>query len=61
MFRLTIHSAISGRPLVTVADQHGPGKGTFFVNEAPRTFHAMVESDDIEWSFQIEEGAEIAR
>ena len=61
VFRLTIHSAISGRPLVTAADQRGAGNGLFYVNEAPRTFHAMVESSRIDWSFQIEEGAETAQ
>ena len=35
VFRLTIHSAISGRPLVTAADQRGVGKGVFYVNETP--------------------------
>ena len=60
VFRLTIHSAISGRPLATAADQRGAGKGVFYVNETPRTFHAMVESGNIDWTVRIEEGAEVA-
>ena len=61
VFRLTIHSAISGRPLATAADERGVGKGVYYVNETPRTFHAMVESGHLDWTVRIEEGAEIAR
>lgn len=60
-FRLTVHSAISGRPLATAADQRGTGKGVFYVNETPRTFHAMVESDHVDWTVRIEEGAEVGK
>jgi hypothetical protein len=59
IFRLTIHSAISGRPLATIADQRGTGKGVFYVNETPRTFHAMVESSHVDWTFRIEEAGEL--
>jgi hypothetical protein len=54
-FRLTIHSAISGRPLMEAVDQQGAGKGTAFVHEDPRVFFAVVDSADLDWSFTLEE------
>lgn len=54
-FRLTIHSAISGRPLFVAVDQKGPGKGTAFVGEDPRVFFAEIDSHDLDWSFTVQE------
>jgi hypothetical protein len=54
-FLLTIHSAISGRPLQVAVDQRGPGADTAYVNEDPRVFFAVVDSTGIEWSFSVDE------
>ncbi len=54
-FKLTIHSAISGRPLFVALDQKGPGKGTAFVGEDPRVFFAVIDSQDLDWSFTVQE------
>jgi hypothetical protein len=54
-FRITIHSAISGRPLLVAVDHKGPGKGTAFVGEDPRVFFAEVDSEDLDWSFTVQE------
>jgi hypothetical protein len=54
-FRLTIHSAISGRPLDVAVDQKGPGSDTAYVNEDPRVFFAVVEAENLEWSFTVDE------
>ena len=54
-FRLTVHSAISGRPLSVAVDQKGPGAGTAFVGEDPRMFFTVVESKGLDWSFTVEE------
>jgi hypothetical protein len=54
-FRLTIHSAISGRPLMEAVDQKGVGTGTAFVHEDPRVFFAVVDSADLDWSFTLQE------
>ena len=54
-FLLTIHSAISGRPLQVAVEQRGPGRNTAYINEDPRMFYAVVESADVDWSFTIEE------
>ena len=56
VFRLTVGSSISGRPLQVVVDFHGVGHNTAYVNEDPRTFYALVESSNVDWKFAIDEG-----
>ncbi|MQA28286.1 MAG: hypothetical protein GEU82_00395 [Luteitalea sp.] len=60
-FRLTIHSAISGRPLMEAVEQRGVGTGTAFVHEDPRVFYAVVDSADLEWSFTLQEAVLVER
>ncbi len=55
-FRLTLQSAISGRPLAVAADHRGVGSGEALVPETPRAMYAFVESAAIDWSFTVEEG-----
>ena len=55
-FRLTLHSAISGRPLVQAVEQRGVGADTSYVSEDPRVFYVVVDSARVEWSFTIDEG-----
>lgn len=54
-FQLTIHSSISGRPLQLAVDQKGPGADTAYVNEDPRVFFAVIEANNMEWSFSVDE------
>lgn len=54
-FLLTIHSAISGRPLQVAVDLKGPGADVAYVNEDPRVFFAVIDAKDTEWSFSIDE------
>ena len=54
-FKLTMRSAISGRPLQLVADHKGTGAGTADYDEGPRTYDFLVESDNVDWSFRVEE------
>jgi len=54
-FRLTAHSAISGRPLQLAVDQHGVGRGTSYIDEDPRVFYFVIESGNLDWSFTVEE------
>jgi len=54
-FLLTLHSAISGRPLQVVVDHRGPGVATAYVNDDPRVFFAVVEASNLEWSFTVDE------
>jgi hypothetical protein len=57
-FRLTIHSAISGRPLTVAVDERGGGSGTAFVSEDPRVFFAVVESSGLDWTLTLAERVE---
>jgi hypothetical protein len=54
-FRLTAHSAISGRPLQQVVDQSGAGTGTGYVQQDPHVFYLVVEADQVNWKFTVEE------
>ena len=54
-FKLTMRSAISGRPLQLVVDHKGVGTGTAEYDEGPRTYDFLVESANVDWSFRVEE------
>ena len=54
-FRLTAHSAISGRPLQEVVDQTGLGNGVGYVQQDPHVFYVVVDSSHMNWTFTIEE------
>ncbi len=54
MFRLTVHSAVSGRPLEVVVDHRGEGSGQTDFADDPRPYNFMVESTNLEWSFSVD-------
>lgn len=54
-FRLTVHSAVSGRPIEVMADHRGVGRGSAEFADAPRVYNFMVESTNLEWSFIVHE------
>ncbi len=54
-FRLTVHSAVSGRPLMQAVDHRGAGHDVAYVNEDPRLYHLVIESANEDWSVAIEE------
>ena len=55
-FRLTLHSAISGRPLETVAEASGAGSDTVRLAAEPRVAYLLIEADPSAWSIKLEEG-----
>jgi hypothetical protein len=55
MFVMTVHSAVSGRPLGVPVEQRGTGHGIAYVNEDPRLYHLVIESSDVDWSVKVEE------
>lgn len=57
-FRLTAHSAISGRPLQQVVDATAPGEGTGYVQQDPHVFYMVVEASQVRWKFTVEEALE---
>ena len=62
-FRVTLHSDVSGRPLLVAVDTRGVGGDTAYVTEDPRSFFLAVESANLDWSVAAEEGvaATVAR
>jgi hypothetical protein len=58
VFRLTAHSAISGRVLQQVVDQTGSGSGLGYVQQDPHVFYLNIESNDVNWKFTVEEAIE---
>ena len=59
VFTLTIHSAISGRPMEMVVDPQGDGSGTAYFSADPRVFFAVVDAKNLEWTFTIEEPVDV--
>ena len=54
--RVTVHSAVSGRPLVAAVNHAGAGQDTVYVNEDPREFYLVVDSQHLEWKVAVDEG-----
>jgi hypothetical protein len=55
-FRLTAHSAISGRVLQQVLEAQGTASGVDYVSQDPHVFYMSVESAGVDWKFSVEEG-----
>jgi hypothetical protein len=60
-FRVTLHSDVSGRALVLAVDARGVGRDMTYVSEDPRSFFLAVESANLEWTFEAEEGVAATR
>ena len=52
---VTVHSAVSGRPLEVAVEHRGNGHGIAYVNEDPRLFHLVIDSSNVDWTVAIEE------
>ena len=55
-FKLTVMSSISGRSLLVAVDFRGVGHNIAYVTEDPRSFYAVVESSNVDWTFTVDEG-----
>ncbi|PYR01905.1 MAG: hypothetical protein DMF97_06260 [Acidobacteria bacterium] len=56
MFRVTVHSDISGRSLMVAIDARGAGRDVAYVSEDPRSFFLAVESANVDWTLAADEG-----
>jgi hypothetical protein len=56
IFRVTVHSDVSGRPLVLAVDARGVGRDTAYISEDPRSFFLAVESTNLDWTLAADEG-----
>jgi hypothetical protein len=54
--RIALHSAVSGRPIVTAVDVRGAGGGEAVVSDDPRVYYVQVDSSNLEWRVTVEEG-----
>jgi len=53
-FKVTLHSAISGRPLQVVVDSHGPGRDTLYIGDEPRVSYLVIQAD-LDWELSLDE------
>ena len=53
--RVSLHSAISGRPLQTVVEKGGAGTGSAYLEDEPRVSYLVIESEQVEWTVTLEE------
>jgi len=51
---LTVHSAVSGRPLQEVLDYRGEGSGSVDFSDDPRSYNLMVDSANVDWSIAVD-------
>jgi len=54
-FRVSLYSAISGRPLQTIVDREGVGADTAYLEDEPRVSYLVIESAQVEWTAVLEE------
>jgi hypothetical protein len=54
-FTVTLHSAVSGRPLQTIVEAHGVGSGTANVAEEQRWSHFVIDAENVEWQMTLEQ------
>ncbi len=54
-FRVSLHSAISGRPLQTIVDTQEVGTGSVDLAANPRVAYLLIESERIRWHVTLEE------
>lgn len=59
-FHVSLHSAISGRPLQTFVEHAGAGTGMAYAADEPRVSHLVIESDQVEWTATLEEAVPTA-
>jgi hypothetical protein len=60
-FTIVLHSDVSGRSLVPVVDQRGPGAGVKYVSEDPRSFFLVIDGRGVDWSVDVAEGLPATR
>lgn len=51
--KVSLHSAISGRPLQTVLDVRGSGGADVYIEDDPRVSYLVVEAAGVDWRLQL--------
>lgn len=57
--RVTLHSAVSGRPLSVVVEHEGYGRDTAFASDDPRTFFLVIDAHGTAWTVSVDEGINV--
>jgi len=60
-FRVILHSDVSGRALLVAVDAQGVGHDMTYLTEDPRPFFLAVESANVDWTVEVEEGIAATR
>lgn len=55
-FTVTLHSAVSGRPLQTLVDAKGVGSATVNIYDEPRWCYLVIDAANLEWTMTLEQG-----
>jgi hypothetical protein len=56
-FKVSLHSAISGRALQTIVEHRGAGAGTAHAEDDPRVSYLVIEADQVDWQVTVEEAS----
>ncbi len=54
-FRVSLHSAISGRPLQTIVDTAGSGTDSVRIAIDPHVAYLQIDSEGVDWSVTLQE------
>jgi hypothetical protein len=54
-FKITVHSDVSGRPLLVAVERKGVGADTTYVYEDPRAFFLVIEAANLDWTVAADE------
>ena len=54
-FKVTLHSGVSGRPLLEAVEHQGVGRDVAYVTEDPREFFLVIEPSNLDWSVSVAE------
>ena len=54
-FRVSLHSAISGRPLQVIVDRTGVGGDVSYLEDEPRVSYLVIESANVDWTATLDE------
>jgi hypothetical protein len=56
IFKVTLHSAVSGRPLLDPIERRGVHADEAVIFEDPRSFFLVIEPTNLDWTLSVEEG-----
>jgi len=54
-FRVSVHSADSGRQIAEIIDVRGAGRDVAYVTELPHRYYLVVKSANVDWTMMVEE------